>query len=147
MDNLININDYTNFKILYPKKIYSWIIILILMISIVIFSLFKLKFYFYYNDAGMIVENNLIKINIPSNKLEFVSNNKVININDKNYNYEITKIEDPSVNPVDLSYYHEVSISIKNYKGIKNNFIDFKIMYDNKKLIEIVKEFILGEGK
>lgn len=146
MDNLININDYTNLKILYPKKIYSWTIILILMITIIIFGLFKLKFDFYYKNTGIVIENNLIKTNIPSNKLQHI-NNKFININNKNYNYEIIKIEVPSVNSVDLSYYHEVLISVKNYKEINNNLIDFKIMYDSKKLIEIIKEFIFGEGK
>ena len=147
MDNLVNIDDYTSPKILYPKKFYSWVIILVLTLFIIAFALFKISFDFYYNNTGFIVDKNLIKVSVPSSKLEYISNNKVININKKNYNYEITKIEEPIVNPMDLSYYQEVLILVKDYNGINNNFDNFKIKYDSKKIIKIVKDFILGEGK
>jgi len=147
MDNLVNIDDYTSPKILYPKKFYSWVIILVLTLFIIVFALFKISFDFYYNNTGFVLDKNLIKVSVPSSKLEYISNNKVININKKNYNYEITKIEEPIVNPMDLSYYQEVLILVKDYNGINNNFADFKIKYDSKKIIKIVKDFILGEGK
>lgn len=146
MNDLVNIKDYTSHKILLPKKIYGFTLVLILTTLIIVAALFKINIDFYYKNTAFITQNNLIKTNIPSDKLKYVSNNNVININNKNYKYKVIEIGEPVVNPLDLSYYQEVLILVKNYKNLNHNFVDFKIKYNNKKLVKIVKEFILGKG-
>ena len=146
MNELINIKDYKIKKIVIPKKIYSWTIILIISLLLSIFVCYKFKFeYFYQNNS--IYKDNKLSFIVYQSDLEKITNNHKVIVNKKEYNYKILEISEPIINNINLEPYFEILIDTKLDKNLKinNNIVKIKIKYDVKNGFEIIKSLILGE--
>ena len=144
MNELLDIKDYNLKTIKIPTKIYSWTIILILLLIISIFICYKFNFeYFYHNN--FIYKNNTLSCIVYKNDLEKITKNNEIIINNKKYNYKILSISEPTINNINLEPYFEILIdtNLDNNLKIDNNIVKFKIRYDVKNGFEIIKNLIL----
>lgn len=148
MEDFIEIKDYKNLKCLIPKKTYYWskLVICIFLISIILICL--LKFNYYYETQAMYYENNsMLKINVTNNDLDKITKNNKLIIDNIEYDYNIYKIKNELVNGYNIQQYNEVLIdlNLNNKYKIKNNLIDIKIKYNEKKVFKIIIDFILGK--
>lgn len=149
MNDLINIRDYKNTKCFIPKFIYSWVTIFIFLTIICILIIFNFNFDFYYNTKATYVKNNsMLKVSVLNNDINKITENNKLIINNKEYEYEINKITNQVIQGIDMQQYSNILIDLKldkKYK-VENNLLDIKVKYDSKKIFEIIKNFILGEG-
>lgn len=148
MNDLVNIKDYRSVKCFIPKFIYSWVVIFILILFIAGFIIFNFDFDFYYDTKATYVKNNsMLKVSVLDDDVKKVTNNNKLIIDDKEYEYDVNKITNQLIQGIDIQKYSDILIDLKlddKYK-VENNLIDIKIKYDNKKIFEIIKDFILGK--
>lgn len=149
MNNIINIKDYKTTNFIHPKKIYSFVtIILILLIIIFIISLFKFDFH-YYTKATYIKDSDTLMIITDDNDLNKITSHDKLIIDNKEYQYKVRKIDKKILNGISIQQYNEILISLKldEKHKIENNSINIKVKYSQKTFFEIIKEFILGRGE
>ena len=117
-----------------PKKIISWITILIILLSLfVVFSI--IPFNIYKPIIGKVnITNNktYIILNTNDSDFPFYKNNKLY-IKNKEYNYKIVSIEDNLV---------LIDINLENNLKIQNNIITVNILKDRTTIFKILKNKI-----
>lgn len=117
-----------------PKKIISWItILIILLILFVVFSI--IPFNIYKPIIGKVnITNNktYIILNTNDSDFPFYKNNKLY-IKNKEYNYKIVSIEDNLV---------LIDINLENNLKIQNNIITVNILKDRTTIFKILKNKI-----
>ena len=144
IDELVNIDDYKELKILDSSELYNFIVILIIVVLFLIFIVFNFNFECYYKNNA-IYNNDEISLVVKVSDLKYITDNSIIVINDKNYKYKVKNIDTAITN--DNGYYiQNVVINVYGFESIDNNIIEFKILYDTKNGFKIIKDFILGEG-
>lgn len=142
MDNLVDIDEYKSPKILIPKKIYSFTIILV-FIFITLFLLLFFKYDYYYKGVGIINDENILELKASySDSYKVIKNNKII-INKNKFSYKIKNISVPIVE--NNLIYQDIIIDINQINIPLNTVIEFKIKYNNKSGFEIIKELIFGK--
>lgn len=149
MDNIINIRDYNNIKCCIPKSIYSWITIIVSIILIFLIFAFNYDFEFYYNTKATYYKNNsMLKISIPIDDVDEITENNKLILGNMEYEYDVNKITNQLIQGVNMQQYSDILLDLrldKKYK-IENNLLDIKIKYDEKNIFEIIKDFVIGEG-
>ena len=144
IDELVDIDDYRELKVLDSREIYNFIIVLIAISLFLAFIIFNFNFECYYKSSA-IYSDNTISLVIDVKDLMYITNNSIIVINDKNYKYKIKKIDTPILNS-NGRYTQNIILSIYDFKSVNNNIIEFKILYGTKTSFKIIKDFILGKG-
>ena len=117
-----------------PKKIISWITILIILTLIFLFLSF-LPFNLYKTKVGYvnIVDNNSYIV-LPIDESDFpVHKNKKLFIKNKKYNYKIMKLESDKL---------ILKINLDNNLKIQNNIVKLNILKDRTTLFKIIKNKI-----
>lgn len=117
-----------------PKKIISWITILIILTLIFLFLSF-LPFNLYKTKVGYvnIVDNNSYIV-LPIDESDFpVHKNKKLFIKNKKYNYKIMKLESDKL---------ILKINLDNNLKIQNNIVKINILKDRTTLFKIIKNKI-----
>lgn len=117
-----------------PKKIVSWITILIILTGIIItlsffpFNIYKTKIGY----INIVSNNSYIVLPIDSSDFPVNKNNKLY-IKDKQYNYNIEKIETDKL---------ILQVNIDNSLKIQNNIINMHFLKRRTTLFNIFKEKI-----
>ena len=117
-----------------PKKIISWITILIILTLIFLFLSF-LPFNLYKTKVGYvnIVDNNsYIVLPIDESDFPFDKSNKLY-IKNKEYSYKVVSIEDNLV---------LLDINLDDNLKIQNNIVKLNILKDRTTLFKIIKNKI-----
>lgn len=117
-----------------PKKIISWITILIILTLIFLFLSF-LPFNLYKTKVGYvdIVDNNSYIV-LPIDESDFpVHKNKKLFVKNKKYNYKIMKLESDKL---------ILKINLDNNLKIQNNIVKLNIIKDRTTLFKIIKNKI-----
>ena len=117
-----------------PKKIISWITILIILtILFVVFSFIPFNIYkplYGYVD----ITNNSSYLILDVNNSDFpVNKNNELYIKNKKYNYKIVKIEEDKL---------ILSVNLDNNLKIQNNIITANILKNRTTLFKIIKSKI-----
>ena len=117
-----------------PKKIISWITILIILtILFVVFSFIPFNIYkplYGYVD----ITNNSSYLILDVNNSDFpVNKNNELYIKNKKYNYKIVKIEEDKL---------ILSVNLDNNLKIQNNIITVNILKNRTTLFKIIKSKI-----
>lgn len=123
----------------------------IFLILSLIILIFNVKYDLYYITKGFIIkeENNyFIKIYSELNDIKKIIKGSKLKINNKNYKYDIVKINNELlIDNLNMINYKEVIIyvPIDNNELILNNVLDIKIKYDERLISNIVYNFITGK--
>lgn len=117
-----------------PKKIISWITILIILILLfIIFSFLPFNIYKPLVGYVDIVDNNSYLI-LNINNSDFpVNNNNKLYIKNKKYNYEIVKIEEDKL---------ILRINLDDNLKIQNNMVTVNILKNRTTIFKIIKNKI-----
>ena len=130
-----NLNKYCHF---------TFVLLSFLIMILVICHVFNYKTF--YNGMAVINEENqvyYIRCYIEYSKVDAVVNNRYINIWGEDYHYQIYRVNEEVYVESGINYQIvDILIDIPSKYQINNLIVHFKLPYQNKKIIEYVKEII-----
>lgn len=124
----------------YPKIYnFTWVLLVILLITIYI--IFIYKYQTYYLVKGRII-NNEIELLIPTQEVAIIQNNHNLIINNTKYNYKITHISEELYIDDNYQNYSYLYLKIDNLSNIDNFVYNLKIPKENKILAKYLKDYL-----
>ncbi len=124
----------------YPKIYnFTWVLLVILLITIYI--IFIYKYQTYYLVKGRII-NNEIELLIPTQEVAIIQNNHNLIINNTKYNYKITHINEELCIDDNYQNYSYIYLKIDNLSNIDNFVYNLKIPKENKILAKYLKDYL-----
>lgn len=117
-----------------PKKIISWITILIILLSLfVLFSMVPFNIYKpVYGKVNITNTGTLVELNFSGSDFPFDKSNKLY-IKNKEYSYKVVSIEDNLV---------LLDINLDDNLKIQNNIITMNILKNRTTIFKIIKNKI-----
>lgn len=138
-------NDILDIEIILKKQKYhqvyniGFILIIILLISIYVSFIYTYRTY--YISKGTMINGNLeLLVNIDD--IKYITNNNSLKINNISHNYIVKEISKELYVDESLNNYKYIYLKVNNLNNIDNYVYDVKLVKENKKLIEYVKEYI-----
>ena len=130
---LLKYNDLYNKN---KSLIKIWLFIIV-VIGCLILAFYNIDYENYYNNSGVVADNDILKIYVTEDDLDKIINNNKMKIKDKTFAYKIKSISDVLFNSI---YYREVilNVDLKKNLNIKNNVIEFEISLDKKTIFEYI---------
>ena len=135
MDDILDI-DIILLRKKYPR-IYNLGIISVIILLIFIYVSCTYTYQTYYYSYGIAIEREL-KVSVSNNDLKYFKNDENIELDDNEYSYKLLRIEQDISN----KDYSSVYLKINNLPKISNYIYQVRILKDNKKLIEYLKEYL-----
>lgn len=119
--------------------IYIMIIIIITLSLIIICMLFRYKIY--YSVKGTVLneeDNYYLKCYIPISDMKYITSNNYLVIDKKSYKYNIININEEYYSDNNKTY-QEITIDIEldNKYKYNNLVLDFKLLKENKRVIDL----------
>lgn len=142
MNDLINIDEYKSLKILFPKKLYGFTLILLILLIVLIYLLFS-KYQYYYSGIGIVTDEGIIETKVNYTDSNKLLKNAGIIINKNKFSYKIKEVSVPLIE--NNIVYQNVTMNVNKYKSHKNTVTEFKIKYESKYGFEIIKELVFGK--
>ena len=138
-------NDILDIEIILKKQkyhpIYNVGLILIIITLIFIYISFIYKYKTYYITIGTIKNNNL-ELLVSLDNIKYISNNNILEINDKKYTYNVIKISEELYVDESLNNYKYIYLDVENLSNIDNYVYEIKLEKENKKIIEYLKDYL-----
>ena len=98
--------------------------------------------YDYYNNSGEFKDNNISTI-VNVKDLDIITSNSEMIIKKKTYKYEVNNIEEDNYISNGLIF-KIVSIKVKDYDEIKNNYIEYQIIKDKETILDYFIKTLKG---
>ena len=117
----------------------TYLIILIILLFIIIILSFKYQTY-YLNTGKMV--NSSLEILVNINDLDYLGNSATLIIDDKEYNYKITKISNELYTDNNYQNYRYVYLNIHNINNIDNYSYTIKIPKENKIIAKYIIDYL-----
>ena len=138
-------NDILDIEIILKKQKYGCIynigFILLVILLIFLYVSFVYKYKTYYISKGTMKDGQLVLL-VNLDDLKYITNNNIIKINSNNHNYHIDKISEEIYVDELLNNYKYVYLLVNNLNNLDNYVYEVKLVKENKKLIEYLKEYI-----
>ena len=115
------------------------LIFIIILISLIVgFN----NLYDYYNNSGEIKGNSLSTI-VNVKDLNILTSKESMIINKEKYEYKVKYIDENNYISNGLIF-KEVTIDIKDFKGIDNNYIEYQIIKDKETILDYFIKTLKG---
>ena len=138
-------NDILDVEIILKKQKYGCIynigFILLIILLIFLYVSFVYKYKTYYISKGTMKNGQLVLL-VNIDDLKYLTNNNNIEIDSNDYNYYIDKISEEIYVDESLNNYKYVYLLVNNLNNLDNYVYEVKLVKENKKLIEYLKEYI-----
>ena len=138
-------NDILDIEIILKKQKYhqvyniGFVLIIILLISLYVSFIYTYRTY--YISKGTMINGNLeLLVNIDD--IKYITKNNSLKINNIPHNYIVKEISKELYVDESLNNYKYIYLKVNNLNNIDNYVYDVKLVKENKKLIEYVKEYI-----
>ena len=142
MDDILEINlilDKQKYNLLYRS---SFIILIIVIVTICI--IFTFKYQSYYKTMGTMIDNKLeLLVNIGD--IKFIKDNQEIYLDDKKYHYHIVKIDEALYRDDNYQNYQKIYLEITSLSSINNYTYQVKIPKENKLLASYINDILKEE--
>lgn len=137
-------SDILDIEIILKKQKYHFIynigFIFIIIILIFFYISFIYKYKTYYITKGTMLDGNIqLLVNVVD--LKYITNNHLIEINSYHYEYDVIKISEELYVDESLNNYKYIYLKVKNLNNIDNYVYEVKLVKENKKIIEYLKEY------
>lgn len=138
-------NDILDIEIILKKQKYhpiynvGLILIIILLIFLYVSCIYKYKTY--YITKGTI-KNNTLELLVNVDDIKYISNQNIINIDNQNHKYYIQSISEELYVDESLNNYKHIYIKVDNLSNINNYVYEVRIVKENKKIIEHIKDYL-----
>lgn len=138
-------NDILDIELILKKQkygiIYHFSFILVIILLIFLYVSFIYKYKTYYITKGTMIDGQLMLL-VSIDDIEYINNNNTIKINSKYYQYQISKISEELYIDNNQKNYKYIYLKVNNLNNINNYVYEIKLVKENKRLIEYVKEYI-----
>lgn len=138
-------NDILDIEIILKKQKYSKIynigLVLLIILLIFIYVSFIYTYKTYYINKGTMIDGNL-KLLVNLDDIKYVTTNNSLKIDNIYYKYQISKISEELYVDETLNNYKYIYLKVNNLNNINNYVYEIKLVKENKKLIEYLKEYI-----
>ena len=135
---MIDIDDYkllfTNEKI---KVRYFWIFISIFIICFILLLLINFNYDEYYQDNGIGTKEGYIKLIIPVDDVDKITNNSHISLDGELYKYRVINFNKEIINVGNI-FYQELYINTNKIVQ-ENRYITFKVKISTKSFYDFIK--------
>ena len=138
-------NDILDIEIILKKQKYhpiynvGWILIIITLIFIYVSFVYKYKTYYL---TKVTIKNNNLELLVSIDDIKYISNNKILEIDNKLYRYSISKISEELYIDESLNNYKYIYLDVYNLNNIDNYVYEIKLEKENKKIIEHIKDYL-----
>lgn len=138
-------NDILDIEVILKRQKYGFIynsyfiLLLIILFFIVLVCIYKYKTYFIVNG---IMDNGYVKIMVNDDDIKYISLNDKLEIDDLEYNYYITRIDDNLYVDDNYNNYRYLYLKIDGINNLDNYVYKLKFVKENKKIIEYIKDYI-----
>ena len=138
-------NDILDIEIILKKQKYSKIynigLVVIIILIIFIYVSFIYTYKTYYINKGTMIDGNL-KLLVNLDDIKYITSNNSLKIDNIYYEYQISKISEELYVDDSLNNYKYIYLKVNNLNNINNYVYEIKLVKENKKLIEYLKEYI-----
>lgn len=140
---MINLNDYkSTFNKTKINITQIWLIITIFIILLIVSFTFNFYYEENYQNRGIGIKNSYIETLVNIEDISKITNNRNIIINNKEYNYDISKINS-EVQNINNNLYQVVLIKI-NKKILENEYISYIIPIKKINFYNYIKNKLKG---
>lgn len=140
--------DIDSYKLLFInnkyKVIYLWLLFTVFIIISLLIIIKSTDFNCYYQNKGIGTKEGYLKTVIEVDQLNNLIDKNHIIIDDKSYSYNIVAI-DQHINQVQDKLFQEVTININDKDLLDNSYVSFKILIQNIKFFDYIKNKIGGK--
>ena len=138
-------NDILDIEIILKKQkyhqIYSIGFILIIIFLISIYISFIYTYRTYYISKGKMI-NGKVELLVNIEDIKYITNNNSLKINNISYKYIVKEISEELYIDESLNNYKYIYLKVENLDNIDNYVYEIKLVKENKKLIEYIKEYL-----
>jgi len=138
-------NDILDIEIILKKqkktKIYNIGLVLLIILLIFIYVSFIYTYKIYYINKCTMIDGNL-KLLVNLDDIKYITNNNSLKIDNIYYEYQISKISEELYVDETLNNYKYIYLKVNNLNNINNYVYEIKLVKENQKLIEYLKEYI-----
>ena len=138
-------NDILDIEIILKKQKYSKIynigLVLLIILLIFIYVSFIYTYKTYYINKCTMIDGNL-KLLVNLDDIKYITNNNSLKIDNIYYEYQISKISEELYVDETLNNYKYIYLKVNNLNNIDNYVYEIKLVKENQKLIEYLKEYI-----
>ena len=138
-------NDILDIEIILKKQKYSKIynigMILLIILLIFIYVSFIYTYKTYYINKGTMIDGNL-KLLVNLDDIKYITSNNSLKIDNVYYEYQISKISEELYVDDYLNNYKYIYLKVNDLNNIDNYVYEIKLVKENRKLIEYLKEYI-----
>ena len=138
-------NDILDIEIILKKQKYhmiynfGWILLIVLFVFIYVSCIYSYKKYYVING---VMENGFMKLFVELDDIKYITNNDILKTNSVAYKYHIKEIgEDLYVDNSFINYKY-IYLKVDNLYNIDNYVYEIKLLKEEKKIIEYLKEYI-----
>lgn len=138
-------NDILDIEVILKRQKYGFIynsyfiLLLIIFFSILVVCIYKYKTYLFVNG---IMDNGYVKVMVNEDDIKYISLNDKLEIDDLEYNYYITRIDDYLYVDDNYNNYRYLYLKIDGINNLDNYVYKLKFVKENKKIIEYIKDYI-----
>ena len=137
---------YIDSEIILERKIESIVYVYIMIIIVIMLSLimlFILCYYkTYYDVRGIVIEEDshyYIRIYVPIEYLEYITDNDIVKIDDVEYKYKIISIDNEYFTDNMTTYQIvKIEVNIRDKYKFNNITLDLKFLKENKRIIDYI---------
>lgn len=138
-------NDILDIEIVLNKQKYPIIYNIGLLIFIVLlafsYTSYTYQYKAYYITKGTVIDGN-IKLFVQIDDIKYFTNNDKLIIDNLSYDYIVDRIDEEMYVDASFNNYKYVYLKVKNLNNINNYVYEIKLVKDNKKIIEYLKEYL-----
>lgn len=133
-------------EIILQRKIGPLVYVYIMTITVIMLSLIILSilccYKTYYTIKGVITnENNhyYIKTYVPVDYIKYIINNKIVRVDDEDYQYKIISIDSEYFTDNITTYQIiKIEVNLKEKYKFNNLTVDLKFLRENKRIIDYI---------
>ena len=116
-------------------------IIIVIILSLIIFFI-EFHYKTFYHIKGTVIikdENYCISLLIPLNQIKYITDNHSVEIDKKNYDYQVISISNEYYSDNKTTYQKiEIEVSLDNKYKYENLTIDLKFLKENQRVIDYI---------
>jgi len=138
-------NELLDIEIILNRKKYSKvynigiIILCIIGMFVILTSIYDYRTYLVVPAQ---VKNGELQLLMKSDDVRYLIDNDYLVIDEKKYQYVVKRISDEIFQREDGNIYQYIYIDVNNFKKVNNYIYQIRVLKEEKKLIEYLKEYL-----
>lgn len=139
MNDILDIEIILN-KQKYPITYNIGLLIFIILLAF-LYTSYTYQYKTYYITKGTVIDGD-IKLFVQIDDIKYFTNNDKLIIDNLPYDYIVDRIDEEMYVDTSFNNYKYVYLKVNNLNNINNYVYEIKLVKENKKIIEYLKEYL-----